>query len=110
MSFILKICQTVAGIRRVCQFHDFENLILGGFLTFGPGSEDLQQSYSSLNSKKNVVRSILNCHGKTGLSNGTLTLRMPFKLTSPSAAVCNEIESQTVHHNLEKCSRNKYLG
>ena len=36
MSFILKICQTVAGIRRVCQFHDFENLILGGFLTFGP--------------------------------------------------------------------------
>jgi hypothetical protein len=95
------------------QFHEFFDLILGGFLTFGPtvyGSEDLQQSYSSLNSKKNVVRSILNCHGKTVLSNGTLTLRMPFKLTSPSAAVCNEIESQTVHQNLEKCSRNKYLG
>ena len=82
-------------------------------MTFGStvyGSEDLQQSYSSLNSKKNVVRSILNCHGKTGLSNGTLTLRMPFKLTSPSAAVCNEIESQTVHHNMEKCSRNTHLG
>ena len=96
----------------ILQFHEFLDLILGGFLTFGPtvyGSEDLQQSYSSLNSKKNVVRSILNCHGKTGLSNGTLTLRMPFKLTSPSAAVCNEIESQTVHHNMEKCSRNTDL-
>ena len=89
-----------------------KNLISGGFrhsaLLFG--SEELHQSYSSLNSKKNVVRSILNCHGKTGLSNGTLTLRMPFKLTSPSAAVCIEIESQTVHQTLEKCSRNKYLG
>ena len=93
----------------ILQFDEFLYPILGGFFTFGP-SEDIQQSYSSLNCKKNVVRSILNCHGKTGLSNGTLTLRMPFKLTSPSAAVCNEIESQTVHHNLEKCTRNNYLG
>ena len=110
MSIKLNICQTVEGISVILQFDEFLYLILGGFLTFGPGSEDLQQSYSSLNSKKNVVRSILNCHGKTGLSNGTLTLRMPFKLTSPSAAVCNEIESQTVHHNMEKSSRNIHLG
>ena len=34
MSLTLKICQTVAGISMVYQFHDFLNLILGGFFTF----------------------------------------------------------------------------
>ena len=34
MSFILKICQPVACISMVHQFHDFLNLILGGFLSF----------------------------------------------------------------------------
>ena len=35
ISFILNICQTVAGISMILQFHDFLHLILGGFLTFG---------------------------------------------------------------------------
>ena len=39
MSFILKICQIVAGVSTVHQFHDFLNLILGGFLTFGPTAD-----------------------------------------------------------------------
>ena len=36
MSFIFKICQTVAGIGITSQFHEFLNLIFGGFLSFGP--------------------------------------------------------------------------
>jgi hypothetical protein len=36
MSFMHKTCQTVAGISMDHQFHDFLNLILIGFLKFGP--------------------------------------------------------------------------
>jgi hypothetical protein len=37
MHFILKICQTVAGIISVTsQFHEFLNSIFGGILLFGP--------------------------------------------------------------------------
>ena len=35
---------------------------------------------------------------KMEISKGILALRMPFKLTSPSAEVCIEIESQMVCH------------
>jgi len=31
-----KVCQTVAGISIMSQFHEFLNLIFGGFLQFGP--------------------------------------------------------------------------
>ena len=34
--FIFKICQTVAGISTTGQFHEFFNLIFGGFLLFDP--------------------------------------------------------------------------
>ena len=33
--FIFKTCQIVAGTSMTHQFHEFFNLILGGFLTFG---------------------------------------------------------------------------
>ena len=35
MRFIFKICQIVAGTSVIRQFHEFFNLIFGGFLTFG---------------------------------------------------------------------------
>ena len=38
MLFIFKICQTVAGISTTSQFHEFFNLIFGGFLSFDPRS------------------------------------------------------------------------
>ena len=33
---ILKICQTVVGISMISKFHEFFNLIFGGFLQIGP--------------------------------------------------------------------------
>ena len=36
MTFIFKICQTVAGIGIISQFHEFSILIFGWFLLFGP--------------------------------------------------------------------------
>ena len=36
MHFICKICQIVAGISIISQFHEFSNLISGGILPFGP--------------------------------------------------------------------------
>ena len=35
MHFVLKKCQTVAGISMTSEFHDFLDLIFGGFLPFG---------------------------------------------------------------------------
>ena len=35
VHFIYKTCQIVAGTSIMCQFHEFFNLILAGFLTFG---------------------------------------------------------------------------
>ena len=35
MHFIIKTWQIDAGTSRICQFHEFFNLIFGGFLTFG---------------------------------------------------------------------------
>ena len=35
MSFIFKTCQIVACASMIRQFHEFFNLIFGGFLTFG---------------------------------------------------------------------------
>ena len=35
-SFTFKVCQIVAGTSTIRQFHEFFNLIFGGFLTFGP--------------------------------------------------------------------------
>ena len=35
MRFIFKICQTVTGISMISQFHEFFNLIFGGFLSLG---------------------------------------------------------------------------
>jgi hypothetical protein len=34
--FIFKICQIVAGISTISKFHEFFNLIFGGFLSFDP--------------------------------------------------------------------------
>ena len=48
MSFILKICQIVADISMVRQFHDFFNLILGGFLTFGPAAVEAIKASAAL--------------------------------------------------------------
>ena len=36
MNFKFKICQTVAAISRISQFHEFINEIFGGFLPLGP--------------------------------------------------------------------------
>ena len=36
LPFVLKICQTVAGICMTSQFHEILNNIFGGFLHFGP--------------------------------------------------------------------------
>ena len=35
IHFIFKTCQIVAGTSMIRQFHEFFNLIFGGFLTFG---------------------------------------------------------------------------
>ena len=35
MRFIFKICQTVTGKSMISQFHEFFNLIFGGFLSLG---------------------------------------------------------------------------
>ena len=35
VHFIFKTCQIVAGTSMIRQFHEFFNLIFGGFLTFG---------------------------------------------------------------------------
>lgn len=37
-GFKLKKCQTVEDISMIAQFHGISNLILGGFLLFGPTS------------------------------------------------------------------------
>jgi len=34
--YIFKICQTVVDISMISKFHEFSNLIFGGFLKFGP--------------------------------------------------------------------------
>ena len=36
LSFTFKTCQIVAGASMIHQFHEFLNLIFGGFLQFGP--------------------------------------------------------------------------
>ena len=36
LHYILKICQTFPGISMINQFHEFLDLIFGGFLPFGP--------------------------------------------------------------------------
>jgi hypothetical protein len=36
MSFIFKICEAVAGINIIDQFHELFNLIFGGFYIFVP--------------------------------------------------------------------------
>ena len=36
LSFIFKICQTVAGMNMISQFHEFFNLTFDGILLFGP--------------------------------------------------------------------------
>ena len=35
-SYMYKICQTVAGISKICQFREFFDLVFGGFFPFDP--------------------------------------------------------------------------
>jgi hypothetical protein len=36
LRFTFKICQTVAGTSAISQFHEFLNLVFGGFLQYDP--------------------------------------------------------------------------
>ena len=36
LRFTFKICQTVAGTSTISQFHEFLNLVFGGFLQYDP--------------------------------------------------------------------------
>ena len=59
MSFILKICQSVAGISMVRQFQDFFGLISGGFLTFGAAAVEAIKA-SAVNTGISSLTSLVN--------------------------------------------------